>query len=309
MEDTEMNDSYIFFDIECANCFGGEGKMCSFGYVVTDADFNILDSQDIVMNPQAEFDWYLFSPKNRCPLAYSKEYFRRQHTFEDWYKPIKELLTAPSRKVIGFASSNDVCFMITACKRYGLPLIHFAAYDAEPMLNNANGERKGLEAWAEFYHIDTSELRAHRSSDDAVMTMSVVKALCESQHTEIARLLEKNRSTLLSVEKAEEQMIERKRRNDILRKIEELYGKKDKALHSDILGGEQYSLGFKIGRDIDESYRIARLIYENGGMLCKRLKGSGTLILDDDEIKGENEKKSSHLRGISKSDFLSMITK
>ncbi|HAH62995.1 MAG TPA: hypothetical protein DCL73_12970, partial [Treponema sp.] len=93
-----MNDSYLFFDIECANCFNGEGKMCSFGYVLTDGSFTVLDSQDIVMNPQAEFDWYLFSPKNRCPLAYSKEYFRSQRTFENWYKPIKELLTAPYRR-------------------------------------------------------------------------------------------------------------------------------------------------------------------------------------------------------------------
>ena len=58
-----MDNSYLFFDIECANCFNGEGKMCSFGYVLTDADFNILDSQDLVMNPETEFDWYLFSNK------------------------------------------------------------------------------------------------------------------------------------------------------------------------------------------------------------------------------------------------------
>ncbi|MCK9169430.1 MAG: exonuclease domain-containing protein [Treponema sp.] len=303
-----MNDTYLFFDIECANCFNGEGKMCSFGYVVTDCSFTVIDSQDIVMNPQSEFDWYLFSPKNRCPLAYSKEYFRRQHTFEDWYKPIKELLTASYRKIIGFSSTNDVNFVITACKRYGLPLINFAAYDAEPMLNNANGERKGLEAWAEYYHIDTTELRAHRSCDDAMMTMLVVKALAQAQNTGIDLLLEKNRSTLLSVEKAEELMIERKRRNEILAKIEELYGKKDKLPHSNVLSGELYSIGFRVNRDIDEAYRIARLVYENGGMLCKRLKETGTLILADDEIRSE-EHRNKGIKAISKSDFCSLVGK
>ena len=72
-----MEHSYLFFDIECANCFGGVGKMCSFGYVLTDEDFNVIDSQDVAMNPEAEFDWYLFSPKNKCRLAYSKDYFAR----------------------------------------------------------------------------------------------------------------------------------------------------------------------------------------------------------------------------------------
>ncbi|HAH62994.1 MAG TPA: hypothetical protein DCL73_12965, partial [Treponema sp.] len=212
------------------------------------------------------------------------------------------------RRIIGFSSSNDVNFVITACKRYGLPLINFAAYDAEPMLNNANGERKGLEAWAEYYHVDTSELRAHRSCDDAMMTMLVVKALCGVQNTGIGTLLEKNRGTLLSVEKAEAQMIERKRRNEIMGKIEELYGKKNRQPHSIVLGGELYSIGFKMKGDIDEAYRIARLVYDNGGMLSKRLKGTGTLILADDEIRPDARSDRS-IKAISKSDFCSLVGK
>ena len=31
-----MNKRYLFFDVECANCFNGKGKLCSFGYVLTD---------------------------------------------------------------------------------------------------------------------------------------------------------------------------------------------------------------------------------------------------------------------------------
>lgn len=40
---------YLFFDIECS-----EGKsMCSFGYVLTDEKFRILEKDDILMNPEA----------------------------------------------------------------------------------------------------------------------------------------------------------------------------------------------------------------------------------------------------------------
>ena len=46
---------YIFFDIECANCFNGDGKICSFGYVITDRFFNILEKEDIVL-PVAELN-------------------------------------------------------------------------------------------------------------------------------------------------------------------------------------------------------------------------------------------------------------
>ena len=43
--------NYLFFDIECANCDNGNGKICSFGYVLTDTDFNILEYTDLIIDP------------------------------------------------------------------------------------------------------------------------------------------------------------------------------------------------------------------------------------------------------------------
>ena len=86
-----MDNTFLFFDIECANCFNGIGKMCSLGYVIINENFEILDEDDVVMNPETEFDWYLFEPKNDCTLAYSKDYFRMQHNFESYHSEIKKL--------------------------------------------------------------------------------------------------------------------------------------------------------------------------------------------------------------------------
>ena len=47
---------YLFFDIECANCFDGTGKICEFGYIQTDEKFNILEEDSIKINPCAPFD-------------------------------------------------------------------------------------------------------------------------------------------------------------------------------------------------------------------------------------------------------------
>ena len=47
--------NYLFFDIECANCDGGNGKICSFGYVLTDTDFNVLEYKDLLIDPKAKF--------------------------------------------------------------------------------------------------------------------------------------------------------------------------------------------------------------------------------------------------------------
>ena len=78
--------SFVFFDCECANTFDGVGKICSLGYVICDDDLNIIESEDVVMNPECDFDWYLFSPKNKCQLAYSKDYFRANPNFSSYYK-------------------------------------------------------------------------------------------------------------------------------------------------------------------------------------------------------------------------------
>ena len=58
--------SFVFFDCECANTFDGVGKICSLGYVICDDDLNIIESEDVVMNPECDFDWYLLSGKGDC---------------------------------------------------------------------------------------------------------------------------------------------------------------------------------------------------------------------------------------------------
>ena len=47
--------NYIFFDIECANCQNGQAKICSFGYVITDESFTVLEKEDWIVNPKAPF--------------------------------------------------------------------------------------------------------------------------------------------------------------------------------------------------------------------------------------------------------------
>lgn len=302
-----MDKSYLFFDIECANCFDGVGKMCSFGYVLTDADFNVLDTDDVVMNPETEFDWYLFSSKNKCPLAYSKDYFRAQHNFESYYKPIKKLMEASGRKIIGFSSPNDVGFVISACERYNLPLINFVAYDLAVIADSINNQKKGLVDWCEYYKVDISMLKAHKSQDDAMMNMFLAKKICEEQNLSIEDLLIKNKGCHLSVEKYIEQREIKIHNDEILKKIQDLYGKKCKAILSNKLKGD-YTFGYKIKNDIDESFKIANLIFKHGGILKKNIKTNGTVIVKD-ETDNEflNQMKKNGLEILKISDFYDIV--
>ena len=63
---------YVFFDIECACVFKSVAKICAFGYVLTDEQFNVLEREDILLNPKGKF--HLTDRKGREGLVLPYEY-------------------------------------------------------------------------------------------------------------------------------------------------------------------------------------------------------------------------------------------
>lgn len=202
--------NYLFFDIECANCFGGIGKMCSFGYVLTNEHFEILETDDIVMNPDCEFDWYLYKNKNDIKLAYSQDFFRSKPNFPNHYGRIRDLVLKTDTKVFAFGALNDIGFVVSACERYKLPILFYSAYDLEQIIRSDDEIFGSLEKRCEILKIDNSDLKAHKSSDDAIMTMRLLKAFCENKNIlveEIVKTKQKNLfSTKIFLKKREEKL-------------------------------------------------------------------------------------------------------
>ena len=104
--------NYVFFDIECANCFQGRGKICSFGYVITDEFFNVLEKKDIVMNPHAKF--HLFGHRNHpgIVLAYDEKIFKSSPSFPKYYEEIRSLLQDKNNLVFGFSRVRSIGRML-----------------------------------------------------------------------------------------------------------------------------------------------------------------------------------------------------
>ena len=183
---------YLFYDIECS-----DGRhMCSFGYVITDEYFNILEKADILINPEAIFHTGAWSKKNRekdpgIELAYPKERFKANPTFPARYERIQRLLQHDDRKIIGFSHHNDALFLTVACKRYELPIIDYKFYDAQEMFGESRNivNQVALNAIAEALEVDLSKLVQHRSDDDAEASMLVTKALCKDLGLTIEELI------------------------------------------------------------------------------------------------------------------------
>ena len=174
--------TYLFFDIECANSFGGIGKICSFGYVLCNEDFSVIESDDFLMNPGTVFDWYLFSKNAKCRLAYTRDDYNANPQFPHYYSKIKSLLEGKDRRIIGFGCQNDVATIATECMRYGKELIDFNCYDLLNPLEDVYKMKGGLGFFVEKLEIPTEGLEFHDSKADAVFTMKVAeKLVCDGK--------------------------------------------------------------------------------------------------------------------------------
>ena len=181
--------SYLFFDIECANNFGGTGKICSFGYVLCNQDFSVIETDDLLMNPDAPFDWYLFKKGSRCHLAYSKEEYIKNPKFPQYYQRIRSLLGAGDRLVLGFGCKGDLKTIGAECRRYGLAEITYACYDIRTVLEKFYGMQGGLGAFVERLGIDTQGMEFHDSRADAIFTMKVTEKLTRDAGKPLAEIL------------------------------------------------------------------------------------------------------------------------
>ena len=181
--------TYLFFDIECANNFGGIGKMCSFGYVLCASDFSVIESDDLLMNPDAPFDWYLFKQGSKCQLAYSREDYQRQPLFTAFYERLRGLLAAEERLVLGFGGSNDIATIATECVRYDCEPIDFACYDIRAALEAHYQQQGSLRDYVSLLGIDTAGRDFHDSRADALFTMQVTARLCADSNKPLAALV------------------------------------------------------------------------------------------------------------------------
>ena len=183
----------VFYDVECANCYEGRGKLCSFGYVVTDENFKVLKTDDVLIDPNSEFQPYVL----RHVIHYREEDFIDKPRFNMVYKTIKDLLTNSKNISFGFDVSNDLKYINDDCLRYKLPLIKTISYDIQAFYEMyvGNKEKKSLGGLAKILGVDISSLTEHNSKDDAMITMLVMKEIASRLKVsalELVYLCEKN---------------------------------------------------------------------------------------------------------------------
>ncbi len=180
---------YLFIDIECANCFQGTGKICEFGFVLTDEQFNEIDRRIFVVNPKSEFDWYVV--KNM--LAYRIETYKSSPDYPFYFDKIQALFTDKETLVLGHTTDADIKYLNDEAERYSLPFFNCKFYDAKFMYNLYAGtpnKSLGVSKICEELGISTPK-HEHKSVDDAYATMLIVKEICSRMQLSVLELVEK----------------------------------------------------------------------------------------------------------------------
>lgn len=190
---------YLFFDIEC--CDGNH--ICSFGYVIVNNNFEILEKKDLVMNPEKRFKLGRDAFNPRIHLAYNESTFWKQKTFRYFYDKIKELLTAEDTILLGHSIRADLQYLKIACEIYDLQILDLKVYDTQNFYYQLNNKcpSRSLDNIVKDLGIDISNLFEHKSDDDAYMSMLVTKEICKRLNCSIDELLELCDKSLIDSDK------------------------------------------------------------------------------------------------------------
>ena len=200
---TRQKMKYLFFDIECSVVGKNVAKICAFGYCLTDEKFNILEKEDLLINPQGRFHLTDKKGTQGIVLPYKYSEFKNYPTFQEYADRIYSLLQDKDTLVAGHATTNDVKYLNLESIRFSLPSFSFDFADTQFIYMNVVKDftrQLGLGAIATELGV---EFVAHRAVDDAYATMKIAEAMCKEEGLTFSQLLEKYEITLGRIENYE----------------------------------------------------------------------------------------------------------
>ena len=183
----------VFFDIECANCFGGVCKICEFGHVDCGLDLSVSGEGEMLMNPEDGFHL------GGIRLAYAERTYFSQPPFPAFHQRIKDLLEDRSTLPVGFAAGNDIKFLCSSCLRYGLEEIRFLCLDLQPIADELLGSDRSVsleDACVELGAISPTEVHLHQAKGDAYLTFALFRRIAED-FGGVEGLIDSKKDTLL----------------------------------------------------------------------------------------------------------------
>ena len=284
---------YLFFDIECSNCFNDTGKMCEFGYVITDGNFKILSAHDIPMSPgQGPGNRFHLRDRMKAEdvcLAYDEEYYFEQPELPEFYDRIKKLMEDKETICFAFSMKNDIRYLYDSCAKYHLPGLNYTCYDiqkfaadylgvkGEPGLKKCVDEIVGPHA--------INGLTEHLSRDDAKMSMMIMEAICVLNQIDSRTLLSQYETSKVNSMEFIRNYKANKAERDAKRKLRKFVDNKAKTdfelVEKEEYKGKRYGSSSLLRSNIDDAKRLVNLIHHCGGIFVRKYEFTDIMIVKD----------------------------
>ena len=289
---------YLFFDIECSNCFQGIGKMCEFGYVLCDENMLVMKSGDIPMSPGKGRDsrFHLKGRKHEkdLELAYEYEYYYEQPEFPHFFNQIKKLMEDPDTICFAYSMDNDIPHLFNACTRYRLEPLDYVCYDVQKLVA-AYLEKKGQmslhNACKEIVGPNsTIKLHEHLSRDDAEMERLIFEAICVLTKKKPNELLEESEFAKTNSIEYINRIKERGKKKLELQASRTHYYSMvalPEELDDPANKGRRYNVSDKLKKDKDKMSVVIELIKNKGGLFSGRINQTDIFIAVDEKNEQE----------------------
>lgn len=289
---------YLFFDIECSNCFNRIGKICEFGYVLTDEEFHILKQDDIPMSPGQGRDnrFYLKGRKGEkdLELAYEYSFYFSQKEFPEHYERIKKLMEDPDTICFAYSMENDIHHLSSTCRRYKLKEINYTCYDVQRMVAKyleKKGQMSLRNACLEIVGPHSLfNLQEHLSRDDAKMEMMIFEAICVLEQVKSSELLQLSGFAKTNSIEYMANLIKRSRERKENKKGSQLFRKyivKDEELDNPDYLGNRYGVSASVKADVELLTKVINTLKSKGKVLTTRLEKTDCLIVANEKNQEE----------------------
>ncbi len=312
----------LFFDIECASVYKTCAKICAFGYVLCDEQFNIIKKEDILINPKGKFHLTDGRGEHGLVLPYEYNEFKNYPLFPQVYGRIRGLLEDENNLVFGHATLNDVNYLNLETRRFKLPPLNFCFSDSQLMyMTSVNdfSRQFGLEYITKDLEV---EFTPHRAADDAYATMRVTQALCKKHNcscTEIESVLNIKRGSVKNHKvikpsataygeyraNCQKEKAERaKRRNKFYCRVNRKH-----TVVNDKLKGCVFNFSRRLEYENDISIPLVDKIFELGGNYTQKLSLCNIYVCDreDDSMRTRNAHDGGNVKIISLEELRAMI--
>lgn len=283
----------VFFDIECASVNKNSAKICAFGYVVCDENFNIIKKEDILVNPKGRFHLTDRKGDKGIVLPYSYDEFKKHPPFTSVYPFIKSLLEDENNIVLGHSIMNDIKYLNLETKRFKLPSFRLSFSDSQLLYMchvNDFSRQFGLEHIAGALGVD---FVPHRAADDAYATMRIVEAMCREKgcgYKQLAALYGvtdgriKNYNIIAPTSSGVKQYHKKINEEKLKRAAKRTAFFNFVSRRKCKKNGGFYGKIFTFSREIEENTELAKTlvvkIYENGGRYSQHVSQSDYYITD-----------------------------